>query len=140
MNDSKIWWLATGTLVAVELATGTFYLLMLAIGAAAAALAAQAGLGLTNQLVTAAVVGGLAVVLWSAYRQRHPSLRASSDPDQHLDVGETVQVEAWDAEGHAQVRHRGANWTAVAAPNATLSPGMHRIQAVTGNRLVLKKI
>ena len=29
------WWVATGVLVAAELATGTFYLLMLAIGTAA---------------------------------------------------------------------------------------------------------
>ena len=39
MNDSTVWWLVTGVLVAAELMTGTFYLLMLATGAAAAALA-----------------------------------------------------------------------------------------------------
>ena len=37
------WWLLAGVLVAVELLTGTFYLLALALGAAAAALAAHAG-------------------------------------------------------------------------------------------------
>ena len=36
MAESTIWWLLTGTAVAVELITGTFYLLMLAIGLAAA--------------------------------------------------------------------------------------------------------
>ena len=35
MNDSTVWWLVTGALVAAELMTGTFYLLMLAIGAVA---------------------------------------------------------------------------------------------------------
>ena len=40
---STVWWVVAGVLVAVELATGTFYLLMLALGAAAAALAAHAG-------------------------------------------------------------------------------------------------
>jgi membrane protein implicated in regulation of membrane protease activity len=34
------WWIATGLLVAGELATGTFYLLMIGIGFAAAALSA----------------------------------------------------------------------------------------------------
>ena len=30
MADSTLWWLLTGTAVAMELLTGTFYLLMLA--------------------------------------------------------------------------------------------------------------
>lgn len=140
MNDATIWWLVTGALVAMELTTGTFYLLMLAVGAAAAALAAHSGASLTAQVVTAAIVGGLAVVLWSADRQRQPGLTASSDAEQHLDVGETVQVEAWDAQGLAQVKHRGAVWTAVATANVTPSPGLFRIQAIQGNRLVLEKI
>jgi membrane protein implicated in regulation of membrane protease activity len=140
MNDSTLWWLATGALVAVELTTGTFYLLMLAVGAAAAALAAHTGASLTAQVVTAALVGGLAVVLWRAYRQRQPGLMAASDADQHLDVGETVQVDAWDAQGLAQVKHRGAFWTAVVKDPLPPSPGLFRIQAIEGNRLVLQKI
>ena len=40
MAFSTVWWLVTGGLIAVELLTGTFYLLMLSLGAAAAALAA----------------------------------------------------------------------------------------------------
>ena len=42
-NASTGWWLAAGVLVVAELATGTFYLLMLALGLAAGALAAHAG-------------------------------------------------------------------------------------------------
>lgn len=140
MNNPTIWWLVTGVLVAMELTTGTFYLLMLAVGAAAAALAAHTGAVLTTQLVTAAIVGGLAVVLWSVYRKRLPGLTASSDADQHLDVGETVQVDAWDAQGLAQVKHRGALWTGVARDALPPSPGLFRIQAIEGNRLVLEKI
>ena len=41
MAESTIWWLMAGSAVAVELVTGTFYLLMLAIGLASAALAAH---------------------------------------------------------------------------------------------------
>ncbi|MEK7346479.1 MAG: NfeD family protein [Pseudomonadota bacterium] len=140
MNNPTIWWLVTGVLVAMELTTGTFYLLMLAVGAAAAALAAHTGASLTAQLVTAAIVGGLAVVLWSIYRNRLPGLTASSDADQHLDVGETVQVDAWDAQGLAQVKHRGALWTGVVRDPLPPSPGLFRIQAIEGNRLVLEKI
>ncbi|MGA8787294.1 MAG: NfeD family protein, partial [Polaromonas sp.] len=32
MSESSIWWLLAGAAVAVELMTGTFYLLMLAVG------------------------------------------------------------------------------------------------------------
>ena len=32
LNTSTLWWLVAGALVAAELLTGTFYLLMLAIG------------------------------------------------------------------------------------------------------------
>ena len=58
MADSSIWWLLTGVAVAAELMTGTFYLLMFALGLAAAAIAAHMGLGLASQLVIAAIVGG----------------------------------------------------------------------------------
>ena len=64
MALSTVWWLITGALIATELMTGTFYLLMLSLGAAAAALAAHGGIALTWQLVTGAVVGALAVTLW----------------------------------------------------------------------------
>lgn len=137
MNDTTVWWLITGALVAAELMTGTFYLLMLAIGTVAAALAAHMGTGLTPQLVTAAVVGGLAVVLW---RQKNLRREAQVPTELHLDIGETVQVEAWDAQGTAQVKHRGANWTAICPSGHTPSPGTHRIQAIQGSRLVLEKI
>jgi membrane protein implicated in regulation of membrane protease activity len=137
MNHATLWWLVTGLLVAAELVSGTFYLLMLATGAVAAALAAHMGASLTTQLVMAASVGGLAVVLWRQSRLR----RAQATPDAlHLDIGETLLVEAWDAQGTAQVKHRGATWTAVSASAETPSPGLHRIQAIQGNRLVLEKI
>ncbi len=137
MNDTTVWWLVTGVLVAAELMTGTFYLLMLAIGAVAAALAAHLGAGLTPQLVSAAVVGGLAVVLW---RQKSLRREAQVPTELHLDIGETVQVSAWDAQGTAQVKHRGANWTAICPSSPTPAPGPHRIRAIEGSRLVLEKI
>ena len=64
MSNPTVWWLLAGVTVAIELATGTFYLLMISIGLAAAAVAAHLGVALPGQLVTAAVVGGGAVVLW----------------------------------------------------------------------------
>ncbi|TFZ08266.1 NfeD family protein [Ramlibacter humi] len=140
MAQSTLWWLLAGAAVAVELATGTFYLLMLALGLAAGALAAHAGADTTVQLVTAALVGGGAVGGWHWSRGRRPAgPPAAANPDVNLDVGEIVHVEAWDPEGSAQVRYRGATWTVTAAPGSTLQPGRHRVREVVGNRLVVEK-
>ena len=112
MTEATVWWLLTGAAVAVELVTGTFYLLMLAIGLAAGALAAHAGAGLTAQLVTAALVGGGAVAALHVLRgRRPPGPSVAANPDVNLDVGESVQVETWGADNTANVRYRGANWT-----------------------------
>jgi membrane protein implicated in regulation of membrane protease activity len=139
MADTTMWWVLAGVLVALELLTGTFYLLMLSLGAVAAALTAMAGHGLTTQLVVAAVIGGLGAVLLGQWRKRQTTTPQEAH-DQHLDLGATVQVDAWDAQGTAQVKHRGAAWTAVLAPGQTATAGVHRIQAMAGNRLVLVKI
>lgn len=142
MSEPTIWWLAAGAAVAVELATGTFYLLMIAIGLAAGAVTAHMGAALSSQFVVAAVVGGGAVAGWHFARGR----RAQAEPppqanrDVNLDVGETVHVESWNADGTATVRYRGANWTVQAMGGAPHSTGAHRVREVVGSRLVVEKI
>lgn len=142
MADSTLWWLATGTLVIAELLTGTFYLLMLALGLAAGALAAHAGLAATAQIVLAAVIGGGAVVVWHLKRPHAaPSRDAGANRDMNLDIGEIVQVQAWDAQGSASVKYRGAQWSAVPAPGSRPgSTGAHRIVEVRGSQLVIEKL
>jgi membrane protein implicated in regulation of membrane protease activity len=141
MADSTIWWLLAGGAVALELLTGTFYLVMLAVGMAAGALAAHAGGSWTTQLVTAALVGVAAVTAWHLQRRRHPSEPpAEANPNVNLDVGETVQVEAWSPQHTASVRYRGANWTAVPVGGTPQGTGAHRVREVSGSRLVLEKL
>jgi len=139
MNQATAWWVTAGVLVAVELASGTFYLLMLALGAAAAALSAHLGLSLTTQLVVASLVGGAAVTLW--HRRRSSSLRrpAASNPDVNLDIGQTVQVQAWAAGGTAMVRYRGAEWQARYLGSDTPAAGRYVIRAVEGSCLLLDR-
>jgi len=137
MDNPTLWWLAAGALVVAELLTGTFYLLMLSLGAAAAALSAHAGGSPTWQIVTASVVGGAAVVLWN---MKQKTSNVAQDSNIHLDIGESVMVDAWDAQGKTQVKHRGAQWAAVCAPGQSPEPGMHRITEISGNSLVLEKI
>lgn len=141
MSESTLWWLLVGAAVAVELVTGTFYLLMLAIGLAAAALAAHLGLSLPAQLVLAALIGGGAVVGWHLVRQRRPrELPAEANRDVNLDIGETVHVTRWNPDGTAQVKYRGAQWTAVPAPGTIPVAGPHRIREVTGSRLIVDQL
>jgi membrane protein implicated in regulation of membrane protease activity len=137
MDNPTLWLIVAGVLVMAELLTGTFYLLMLSLGATAAALTAYADGTLTWQIVTAAIVGGGAAVLWHL---KKPLSNDAQDSNVHLDIGETVTVDAWDAQGHTQVKHRGAQWAAVCAANATPELGLHRIREMQGNRLVLEKI
>lgn len=142
MAESTLWWLLAGAAVALELVTGTFYLLMLAVGLAAGALAAHLGASLTVQLCTAAIAGGLTVVLWQFWRRRHPAaLPASANQDVNLDVGQTVQIDQWAADGTGHTRYRGSDWVVVLEfPSAARTPGLHRIVAVQGSHLVVRPV
>ena len=138
MTESTVWWVLAGSLVGIELLTGTFYLLMVAIGAAAGALVAHAGMDMTTQTAIAAVVGGGAVALWHWQRGRNPAaVRATANPDVNLDIGGTVFVEQWDAQQHTTVRYRGADWVASLASGTAKAPGAHRIVEVLGSCLIV---
>ncbi|HOZ64896.1 MAG TPA: NfeD family protein [Burkholderiaceae bacterium] len=141
MAPSTIWWLLAGAAVAVELLTGTFYLLMLAVGMAAAAIAAHLGAAIVAQLLVAAGIGGGAVVVWHQLRKKRasdPSARAMRSVN--LDVGETVQIDSWSADGSATVKYRGANWTAIHRAGVSPSAGAHRVSELVGNRLLVDKL
>ena len=137
-NPPGVWWLATGVLVAAELATGTFYLLMLALGCVAAALTAHAGMGNSSQLVSFALVGGGCTALWYYSRSKRPrTLPAESNPDVNLDIGQTVHVAEWAADGTARVHYRGAAWSVRLASPGAHRPGEHVIVALHGTELRL---
>lgn len=140
MSDSTWWWMLTGALVALELFTGTFYLLMLAIGMAAAAISAHAGLGTSGQLLTAALVGSAAVVVWYLKKKRRdgdPSARSMRSVN--LDIGEVIQVDHWQADGTASVKYRGAQWSVIVRDGVHPTPGPHRVAELVGNRLLVDK-
>ena len=141
MDESTLWWLLAGAAVAVELLTGTFYLLMLAVGLAAGAAAAHAGLGLAMQLITASVVGGGAVVACYYFRKQGPGApSAQADRSVNLDVGETVSIDQWNADGTASVKYRGAQWTAIHRTGTVPRTGLHRVAELVGNRLLVDPI
>ena len=140
MAQSSMWWVLAGVVIAVELVTGTFYLLMLSLGLVAGAVSAHLGASSTLQIVVAAVVGIVSVVGWRYYKQQQPSaLRASANHDVNMDVGETVMVEAWHPDGSSTVKYRGAQWSVSLVHGELPTPGHHTIVEVVGSRLLVKK-
>lgn len=137
MSDATLWWVGAGILVAAELVTGTFYLLMLALGAAAAALAAHLGVSQAGQLVVAAIAGGGAITLWHFNRPNRKGPPPEASRDLNLDIGSRVRVEAWASDGTARVQHRGAAWDARYTGDGTPAPGEYVIRAVEGACLIL---
>jgi membrane protein implicated in regulation of membrane protease activity len=142
MSESTIWWLLAGGAVALELVTGTFYLLMLAVGMIAGALAAHLGASVMLQIVVSAVVGGGAVVAWHFKRSKDPKpAAANANRDVQMDIGETVHVEQWNDDDTASVKYRGAQWTVELADHETApQPGLFKVRQLNGNRLVVDKV
>ncbi|MGN6666191.1 MAG: NfeD family protein [Trinickia sp.] len=132
------WWIGAGVLIVAELLTGTFYLLMIALGFIAGALVKLGGASLAAQCVCAALVALAAVVLLrrSRFGRRRQRRDASSNPDVVLDVGEPVEVTAW-SHGQARVPYRGAQWDVELAPGEREDARYYEIAAVRANRLVL---
>jgi membrane protein implicated in regulation of membrane protease activity len=141
MTPSTLWWLLAAVLVALELTTGTFYLLMLAIGAACGALAAHMGLGASVQMAVASGAGISATLLLRLYLRSHVRSKPDSqaNPDVQLDVGERVTINKWNDDGTARAMYRGAEWFVRFGGEGTPESGEHRIVALEGSRLVVKK-
>lgn len=132
------WWLLALALGILELVSGTFYLLVIAGGAAAAGVAALAGAPLWLQFVTAAAlsIAGAAVVRrWG--RRGGPTAPAQRNRDVVADIGERVRVDAWGPDRRTRVQYRGTQWAAELEPGEPAAPGEHVIREVAGNRLVL---
>jgi len=108
--------IAAFALLAAEMLTGTFYVLVLAIGVACGGVAGWLGAGFTVQLVSAVALGAIGIAIVHQWRVRSAGSRK---PEQPLDIGETVQVETWNSDGTARVRHRGTQWDAALDDPAT---------------------
>jgi membrane protein implicated in regulation of membrane protease activity len=132
-----LWWIASGVLLAAELATGTFYLLMIAAGAAAAGLAQALGLALAAQLVIGACVALVAIVILRRSRfGKRAGRNANRNPDVNLDIGAVLQIDTWQA-GHARVQYRGAPWDVDLAPGESESAQWYQVSEVQGSRLIV---
>ncbi|SEN10842.1 Membrane protein implicated in regulation of membrane protease activity [Duganella sp. CF517] len=132
-----MWLAVAGALVALELFVGTFYLLMVALGALAAALVALLRIDMPVQMLAAAIVGVVATLLLRRSRfGKRTKLDAMRDPNVNLDIGQAVQVAHWD-HGAARVMYRGAQWDVELAPGAAAQAGRFIIREVRGSTLIV---
>lgn len=133
-----LWVIAGLVLVIVELVTGTFYLLVLGVGAFAAAVAAWAGAGAVVQAFAGGVVaigGAIAVHHWHEAHRKKDEGRAN-----FLDRGQPVVLEQWANEpaGLARVKYRGTTWDARVSAATKPTPGSTLyIDAQEGQTLVV---
>jgi len=136
--DLSLAWLIAGfVLVITELASGTFYLLVLGIAAFAGAGMAYAGVAFVWQSLVSAVVA-VAGVVWVHQYRKH----TVSSPMQGLDVGQPAAFESWvdKSAGHARVKYRDALWDAQVAGGAAGESGeILYVTSVDGNTLKVSK-
>ncbi|VVE57746.1 NfeD-like family protein 1 [Pandoraea iniqua] len=137
MEQAWLWFGVAGLTVVLELASGTFYLLMVALGMFAGGVAALLGVSWPGQLVVAAVVAAVAVWLLrrSKFGRRRIKVDVTADPNANLDIGERLHVEAWQADGSARTKYRGAEWDVELLPGEAPSAGWFVIREVRGSRL-----
>jgi membrane protein implicated in regulation of membrane protease activity len=142
MDASTFWWIAAAVLVIAELLTGTVYLLAVAVGGAAGAIAAHLGAGLAVQIFVAALFGTVATLGWhfsSARKNRANIGPIQANVDVNQDIGAQVMVDEWLPDGTALVKYRGAQWS-VQSSHGERKTGLHRVKEVVGNRLVVESI
>jgi membrane protein implicated in regulation of membrane protease activity len=132
MSIYVIWWILAFALVALELTTGTFYLLVYGLAAAAAGIAAWLGMGLVAQLVIAAVIGIAGTLALKKWRRAE----ATDEDLQDLDIGQMVTLDNWQ-DGRGQVKYRGALWDAEARDAGVDSTRPLYIRAVRGTVLIV---
>jgi membrane protein implicated in regulation of membrane protease activity len=136
MTSWMLWLALAGGLTILELFSGTFYLLMIALGMLAGALAAFAGATEWVQLLLTAVVGAAATALLRRNRPRRTD--PAHDPNINLDIGQTLHVPHWHADQDtARVMYRGAMWDVDLAPGAVARPGQFVIREIRGSRLIV---
>ena len=104
----SLWLIVAAALTGLEMLTGTFYLLLMAIAALAGCLAALTDFSGTQQLLAFGAFGLIEAVAFTVYRRRHPA----KQPQNFLDVGKVVVFKNVAPDGSWVVRYRGADWQA----------------------------
>jgi membrane protein implicated in regulation of membrane protease activity len=136
----ELWlvWIVAGFALAIaELLSGTFYLLVIGLGAFAGAIVAWMG----GNLLVQAAVGGIVAIGGAVMVHRWHLRQKSGDMQSNfLDRGQPVVLEGWANESAslARVKYRGTSWDARVAAAERPAPGTTLyIEGQEGNTLVV---
>lgn len=138
-----MWSAYAGIVVILELFTGTFYLLMVAVGLVAGALAAGLHFSFSSQMIIAAIVGAIATIALhnSKYGWKGNKKDATRDPNVNMDIGQSLEINEWKDLGNgkfaARAMYRGAMWD-VELQHSAGYPGIYIIEEIQGSRLIVK--
>jgi membrane protein implicated in regulation of membrane protease activity len=127
------WFVLALILVGLEMATGTFYLLVVSIALAIGGAAAYFGLGISAQFALASLAGVAGVILLRRWKDGGTVDKAS----QSLDAGQPVKVLNWRDDGTARVFYRGTEWDAELESKDSGQEGVFYIKDIRGSVLVL---
>ena len=127
------WFLLALILLGLEMATGTFYLLMLSIAMAMGGLSALFSTSMTWQLTLCA----LTVIAGTLVLRRWKNSQPSEVTGTSLDVGQPVQLLTWLDNGTARVSYRGAEWDAEPESADMPRDGAYYIKELRGSSLIL---
>jgi membrane protein implicated in regulation of membrane protease activity len=133
MEPYVYWFLLAFGLLALEMATGTFYMLIVSIALGLAGIGALLGLNLPLQITLSAVASIIGTVLL----RRMKGMRTGKMISQSLDIGESVRVISWLKDGVARVHYRGTEWDAELESSGVPRDGELYIKAIQGSKLIL---
>ena len=138
MEAYWIWWMAAVALVIAEMFSGTFYLIAIAFGLAAAGISAYLGMGWEAQATIAALLCTVCIAV--IYRLKKGKNTGLEQANLAYDIGQSVQIVSWTDARHARASYRGAEWPAELAASATADSNRHdwRIKEVVGSRLIIE--
>ncbi|HXZ47369.1 MAG TPA: NfeD family protein [Usitatibacter sp.] len=134
-----VWVIAGFVLAIAEMVSGTFYLLVIGVGAFVGAFVAWLG---GNELAQAVAGGAVAIAGVLFVHHWHARNRGGQPGEANLlDRGQPVVLEGWanEAARIARVKYRGASWDArLARPEERPAPGATLyIHGQEGNLLVV---
>lgn len=133
MEPYVYWFMLALVLAGLEMATGTFYMLVLSGAMALGGVTALAGMELVMQMVMA----GVTAIVGALVLRRIKGARPAAVGSNSFDIGQPVKVLTWNADGTARVHYRGAEWDAAPESGDTPREGMLYIKAMQGSKLIL---
>lgn len=136
--DTLTFWIVAGIILLIlEMLTGGFFLLFIAIGSFAAALGHALGENLTAQGLTCAIVSVLGVALFRRPIQRRLLKRIELSAD----VGKEIQSDQpIPPHQQARIQYQGTSWLATNLDSEEIRQGDRVIiVGIDGNTLLVRK-